>query len=96
MYTPVYYNFVVVPPVIAKPRTCMCVYIYIYILYCSIRARRPFAYLMWKPQLVVSVTYHPRFRQTKCCALSFPDIWWRCVKLQCMSVTEPDNATVYT
>jgi hypothetical protein len=43
----------------------------------------------------VSVTYHPRVRQTKFYVLSFPAIWSRFIKIQCGSVTETLNAAVY-
>jgi hypothetical protein len=44
--------------------------VYVCILYCRISARRTFTQLKWQPQLVVSVTYHPRIRQTKVYVLS--------------------------
>jgi hypothetical protein len=69
--------------------------VYVCILYSRISARRTFSYLKWQPQLVVSVTYLPRVRRTKFYILFFPAIWWRSMKLQCGSVTETDNATVY-
>jgi hypothetical protein len=68
---------------------------YVCILYCRISARRTFTQLKWQPQLVVSVTYHLRIRQTKVYVLPFPAIWWRSMKLQCGSVTETDSVTVY-
>jgi hypothetical protein len=69
--------------------------VYVRILYSRISARRTFTYLKWQPQLVVSVTYHPRVRTTKFYVLSFPAIWWRSMKIQCGSVTETYSVTVY-
>jgi hypothetical protein len=85
---PVYYNFIVVIAVIVKTRV-MCMYVYYTIVLVT---GEP---LTWQPQLVVSVTYHPRFRQTKFYILYFPAIRWRSMELQCESVTENNNATVY-
>jgi hypothetical protein len=68
---------------------------YVCILYCRISARRTFTQLKWQPQLVVSVTYHPRVRQTKFCVLSFPAIWWRSMKLQYGSMTEWQCYSIY-
>jgi hypothetical protein len=80
--------FVVVPAVIVKSLiVCMYVYIYTYVLYCSINARRTITRLMWKPELVVSVIYHPRIRETQLCVLFSPAIWWWSVELQRESVT---------
>jgi hypothetical protein len=50
---------------------------------------------MWQLQIVVSVTYHPRVRQTKFYVLSFPAMWWRSMELQCRDVTETNNAALY-
>jgi hypothetical protein len=48
--------------------------VYVCILYSRISARRTFTQLKWQPQLVVSVTYHPRVRRTKFYVLSSPAI----------------------
>jgi hypothetical protein len=69
--------------------------VYVCKLYCRISARRTFTQLKWQPKLVVSLTYHPRVRQTKFYVLSFPVIWWQSMKLPCGSVTETDSVTVY-
>jgi len=55
---------------------------YVYYTVVLVDTRRPFKYLPWKPQLVVSVIYHLCIRETECCVLVFPAIWWRSVELQ--------------
>ena len=61
--------------------------VYVRILYCSIIARRTFAYLQWTPQLVLSIIYQLRFREIEFCLVSSPVIWWRSVEFQRIGVT---------
>jgi hypothetical protein len=68
---------------------------YVCIIHSRICVWRTFTYLKWQPQLVVSVTYHPRVRRTKFCVLPFPAIWWQSMKLQCGSVTDTGSVRVY-
>ena len=72
----VYYTFV---PVVIVETRIMC---YVYILYCSISARRTVTQIPWKFQLVASVTYHLRIHETQFHVLTCPAVWWLSVELK--------------
>ena len=79
-------------------RVCVCVCVYMYvslyvcILYCIISTQRPFTYLPWAPQLLVSIIMYPlRFLGTEFCLVSSPAIWWRSVELS----GQPSDAAYY-
>jgi hypothetical protein len=68
MCVDVYYTYVVVPVVSAETRI-----IYMYVYYTSVLVPGdPF-------QLLVSVIYYPRIRESEICVLASPAIWWRSV-----------------